>query len=278
MSEKLCCPWENLFYEPALLDSASGDADNNDTVDYYLSRIKSTETNILDIGCGTGRLTIPLAANGYQIYAVDRSSKVVDFFRHKLAHLNPELQERIYLDCLDIQTSKYQKPADVAIAVDDFLTHFLNEESLRNVLQNIALSLKPKGRFLTDLRGRSPSRMAIARQDLPKPMLFFGMVHQVATSKGDRSVAMRSVEDYDRDRQILSSNQIFEWILPDGTVEKSIYRTLRQRLYSEAELTNIAFEAGLELTLATKRLNPEQKPSFEAGVSLEFCKRKVQSK
>jgi hypothetical protein len=117
--------------------------------------------------------------------------------------------------------------------------------------------------------------MALAKQSLPKPMLFFGIVHQVVTSKGDRSVAMRCVEDYDQDRRILSSNQIFEWILPDGTVEKTIYRTLRQRLYSEAELaelTTIAFEAGLKLTSATKRLNPKQKPSFEEGVSLEFCK------
>ncbi|NEO44066.1 MAG: class I SAM-dependent methyltransferase [Moorea sp. SIO4A3] len=275
MQEKYCCPWEHLFYEPVLLDSASGDADSGDTVEYYQSALKSGEHRILDIGCGTGRLAIPLAQCNYEVHAVDCSPEMISFFQDKLKSFSQEghssLQDNLHLSSLDIVTSSYGKKVDVAIAVDDFLTHFLDKSSLRSALKNIALSLKLGGRFLTDLRGRSQERLAKASQAGAKPMLFFGIVHQVSTPSGNRSVAMRSAEDYDPHRQIMTSNQIFEWIAPDGTVERTVYRTLRQRLYHQEELEKIALDVGLRLVSVYKRLHPMQPASFTSGMSLEFC-------
>jgi SAM-dependent methyltransferase len=272
VSEELCCPWEQLFYEPALLDSASGDADSGETVEYYRSILKQGEIRVLDVGCGTGRLAIPLAADGYEVYAIDSSSDMVSFFQQKLARLDSELQRHIHLHHLNIQAQFYDGTLDVVIAVDDFLTHFLDGSSLRSTLKNICHSLKPGGRFLTDLRGRSQQRIATATQPFPKPMYFFGIVHQVPTLSGKRSAAMRSVENYDENKCILTSTQIFEWILPDGTVEKTIYRTLRQRLHRLEELAAAAEDVGLKLGLAHQRLNPLNKASYEEGMSLEFYK------
>ncbi|NMF63597.1 hypothetical protein DP113_09525 [Brasilonema octagenarum UFV-E1] len=270
VSEELCCPWEQLFYEPALLDSASGDADSGETVKYYCSILKQGEIRVLDVGCGTGRLAIPLAAQGHEVYAIDSSSDMVSFFQEKLAHLDSELQCRIHLHHLNIQSQFYDGSLDVAIAVDDFLTHFLDDSSLLSTLKNICYSLKPGGRFLTDLRGRSQQRIATATQPFPKPMHFFGIVHQVPTPFGKRSAAMRSVESYDENKRILTSTQIFEWILPDGTVEKTIYRTLRQRLHRLEQLAAAAEDVGLKLGLAHQRLNPLNEASYEEGMSVEF--------
>jgi SAM-dependent methyltransferase len=272
VSAALCCPWEQLFYEPALLDSASGDADGNGTVDYYRSIIKPEEIRVLDVGCGTGRLAIPLATDGYEVFAIDSSFEMVAFFQQKLLHLDREIQQRIHLQHLNIQSQICSGNLDVAIAVDDFLTHFLDEVTLGSALQNICHSLRPGGRFLTDLRSRSPQRLTTATQPLPKPMYFFGIVHQVPMPQGERSAAMRSIESYDEDQQILTSTQIFEWILPDGTVEKTVYRTLRQRLHSLATLTAAAQQVGLKLSLAQQRLSSRPGASPETGMSLEFHK------
>jgi SAM-dependent methyltransferase len=148
VSAALCCPWEQLFYEPALLDSASGDADGNGTVDYYRSIIKPEEIRVLDVGCGTGRLAIPLATDGYEVFAIDSSFEMVAFFQQKLLHLDREIQQRIHLQHLNIQSQICSGNLDVAIAVDDFLTHFLDEVTLGSALQNICHSLRPGGRFL----------------------------------------------------------------------------------------------------------------------------------
>lgn len=230
-------PWEALFYEPDLLETGAGDADSGDAVGFYTAATRGVG-RVLDIGCGAGRIAVPLAHAGCEVHAVDRSPRVLRYFRAKLAKL--PIRKRIKTALLDIRVRPYGSPVDAALAADDFLTHFLDEEALRLVLANIRASLRDGGRFFTDLRGKTAARLREAAAPLPRPWLSFGIVSGVRTKNGLRSAAMQSIETYDAKRRILTSDQRYDIVKPDGEVERSFYRTIRQRLWTVDDIARAA--------------------------------------
>lgn len=74
----------NLIYDGNIYDGM-----NTEIVDlpFYLRWLKKRKNgNILELCCGTGRLTIPLAQEGYNITGVDNNSsmfKKAKFIREK---------------------------------------------------------------------------------------------------------------------------------------------------------------------------------------------------
>ena len=47
-------------------------------INFYLQKASNIKGNILEIGCGTGRITIPLMENGANITGIDSSQKMID--------------------------------------------------------------------------------------------------------------------------------------------------------------------------------------------------------
>jgi ubiquinone/menaquinone biosynthesis C-methylase UbiE len=69
----------------------------------YLCRLKASGlvSKVLDLGCGTGRLTIPLAERGYEVHGTDINSDVIDLARdraqkgHVFAHFAVSRAEQL---------------------------------------------------------------------------------------------------------------------------------------------------------------------------------------
>ncbi|AUX34190.1 MULTISPECIES: class I SAM-dependent methyltransferase [Sorangium] len=263
-------PWEDDFFEPELLDAGAGDADIRETVHFYRSAVGDDVTRVLDIGCGTGRLSLPLAGDGHEVHAIDRSPRVLTFFRNKLKRAERGVRRQVKLSRLDIALRPYPERLDAALAVDDFLTLFLDEASLRAVLAHVRQSLSRGGRFCTDMRARSDDRLSTIAAPLPRPMLFFGIVQGVATPRGARSVAMRSIETYDESARVLTSEQLFEYIKPTGLVERSIYRTLRQRVWHPGEIAAAAEAEGFRVAALHARFDPRAQAGVASGASFDL--------
>ncbi len=260
-------PWEHLFYEPDLLDVGAGDADSGDAVGFYLSCVPAAGTRVLDVGCGSGRMAIPLARASCEVHAVDRSTRVLRYLRRKLAKL--DVRRRITVSTLDIRERPYRTELDAAIAADDFLTHFTGGDDVRAVLSHVRRSLRAGGRFFTDLRGKSEERLRDAAAPLPRPMMSFGIVSNVPTARGPRSAAMQSLETFDESRRLLRSDQRYDIVRPDGDVERSFYRTITQRLWTVEELAAAAPDARFAIE-ATARYRRDAPPTAAGGASLTF--------
>jgi|GEM_PF-7067669 len=58
------------------------DADNRDIlladIPFYLQRAKNLSGKVLELACGTGRITIPLAENGTEIWGLDYSNAMLN--------------------------------------------------------------------------------------------------------------------------------------------------------------------------------------------------------
>jgi SAM-dependent methyltransferase len=59
--------------------------ENPDDIPFYQQRIRSSEARILELGCGTGRVLVPLAEKCSRILGVDVSEAMLALCRRKLA-------------------------------------------------------------------------------------------------------------------------------------------------------------------------------------------------
>ena len=63
------------------------DSDNKDMlkddIDFYIDYANILDGKVLELGCGTGRITIPIASAGHQIWGLDVSEPMLDILREK---------------------------------------------------------------------------------------------------------------------------------------------------------------------------------------------------
>lgn len=102
---------------------------------------------VLEIGCGTGNVTIPLARLGYQITALDLSSNMLAIAEQKAREQGVNIQ----LIQQDMRQLELPGNFDLVISLCDSLNYILQESELRKVFQEVFELLEEKGLFVFDL-------------------------------------------------------------------------------------------------------------------------------
>ncbi len=98
----------------------------------------------LELGVGTGRLAIPLAATGVALHGVDASQKMLDRLRQKPGH------ERVTTSCGDMATDLPAGPFSlIFVAINTFFNLTTLDDQLR-CLRAVAARLGPQGVFVIE--------------------------------------------------------------------------------------------------------------------------------
>lgn len=66
-------------------------------VEFYVQEARRAGSPVLEIGCGTGRITLPVAQAGIEVTGIDISPAMLDVARKKLGALAPETRSRVKL-------------------------------------------------------------------------------------------------------------------------------------------------------------------------------------
>lgn len=64
-------------------------------LEFYLAEAKRAGSPVLELGCGTGRVTIPVAESGIDVVGLDLSEDMLSVARQKISRLGVEIQRRI---------------------------------------------------------------------------------------------------------------------------------------------------------------------------------------
>jgi SAM-dependent methyltransferase len=102
---------------------------------------------ILDLGCGAGRLAIELSAKGYIVTGVDNSPTML-----KIARRNAD-ERQVKLRLLRSQLSELKITGrfDAAYSVQDPFNYVLEEKELSNSLARLKSLLRPGGVLVVDI-------------------------------------------------------------------------------------------------------------------------------
>ena len=107
---------------------------------------KNKEAEILELCCGTGRLTIPIAKDGYSICGVDYTPSMLEQAKMKA------IEAELVIDFIeaDIRMLDLQEKFDLIFIPFNSIHHLYRNEDLFNALGCVRNHLKAGGLFLLD--------------------------------------------------------------------------------------------------------------------------------
>lgn len=134
----------DLIYDANVYDGM-----NNDLTDlkFYKKWLpKKKEARILELCCGTGRLTLPIAKDGYKISGVDITSSMLDQANAKA------LEAGLTIDFIkaDIRILDLPEKYDLIFIPFNSIHHLYQNDDLFQVFNVVKSHLKENGIFLLD--------------------------------------------------------------------------------------------------------------------------------
>jgi SAM-dependent methyltransferase len=132
-----------------------------DDVAFYTDLAAGAGPKLLEIGCGTGRVTLPLAQAGSHVTGVDASQAMLERCRLRLASAPARVAQRVTLARADVRELSEQAPFDHAMALIPLNTfaHFAKPEDRQRALAEVRAHLVAGGRLVLDLDQEGPRRL-----------------------------------------------------------------------------------------------------------------------
>lgn len=120
-------------------------------IPFYLEEAKAGGGPVLELGCGTCRLLIPLLSTGFDVNGLDASTAMLEVARQKRERLPAEAAKRLHLHHGDMREfSLGQQFGSIFIAFRSF-QHLLTPEAQRRSLVCVGRHLAANGKAIINL-------------------------------------------------------------------------------------------------------------------------------
>jgi SAM-dependent methyltransferase len=233
---------DSLFVRAYDVFSCGGFPQVAGDVEFYVSLAKNAGGPILELACGTGRITFVLAERGFDVTGVDISEGMLTIARRKAAQCPAAVRDRLTFVHQDM--TRLDLPGRFGLAFVPFRSfqHLLTVELQRKALSAIARHLEPNGRLALNLfdprldllLDTSPPPPEISAVD---PQTGHRFVAEVLRTRFDHLAQIR--RDVWRYREMNSARKL----LDDDTREMALRWTYRHELRHLLELCGFAVEA-----------------------------------
>jgi SAM-dependent methyltransferase len=221
-----------MISEAALLYDAHH-ARHTEDLAFWLGLAAAQGGPILELGCGSGRVLLPLARAGYAVFGLDLDFDVLESLKSRIAS-SPADRASIFQGdmaafCLGARFPLITMPCNTLST--------LSTKVLQNTLGNVQRHLAPGGLFAASL---------------PNPVLFEQLpevgeaeVEEIFTHPRSGNPVQAS-SSWDRSAQCFAMSWHYDHLLPDGTVHRSTVRA-RHNLSKVEDYTQSLRSAGLFL-------------------------------
>lgn len=235
-----------------------------DDVDAYVEYASRFGPRVLELGCGTGRILIPLACAGFTVTGVDSSGDMIAICRERLGYEPEDVQARVTVIQQDARDLHLQERFDLIIAPCNFLNYFTAPGDVEKVLARIREHLAPEGPFLLDNGVPDMEHM----RSVDGTTREFEFEHPLTGTTITYRITTRY--DFQSQREFTHLELVEEDILPLRFAEAD--ETLAYYLPSQVRAMLSA--AGFEIVGERGSLTEDVPVSEGGGEMVFFCKRK----
>jgi SAM-dependent methyltransferase len=116
-------------------------------VGFYLEEARRSGGPVVELGVGTGRIAVPIAAEGIRVIGVDSSRGMLDVCARRAALAGVEVDLRVG----DLRRPPVDERVPLVIVPFRSLLHMHTDEDRRAVLVSVRELLAPGGRFVFDV-------------------------------------------------------------------------------------------------------------------------------
>jgi SAM-dependent methyltransferase len=229
------------LYRPELYDIVTPASFRGDA-EWYRGKARETGGPVLELGAGTGRITLGIAQDGVLVHALDADPAMLNRLREKLADEPREVQERVQVSVGDMRMFTLGERFPLIIAPFRAFLHNLTEEDQLACLRRVREHLRPGGCFAFNVFHPSLEYMAHHTGALA------GVWRRAATFPlpGGGCVVRSESTRFDTPRQLLDSQHRFEEYGPDGVLIRTSVHQLHLAYLYPPDLRRLLHQAGFD--------------------------------
>lgn len=205
-------------------------------VPFYVEEAIKAGSPVLEIGCGTGRITFPIAQAGVSIIGLDRSPSMLAVARRKLIKLDPETQARIELNWGDMRDFSLDQRFNLIMIPFRAFMHLLTVEDQRQALTCIHTHLAEGGKVIFNI---FDPRLDIIVGHFGSHGTALKMDDEFIHPITQHRVIVWDTRQYDQEKQILAQYFIFEELDEDGKLVGKHYVPLNLRYSYRFEMQHL---------------------------------------
>lgn len=209
-------------------------------ISFILALAEHNRGPVLELGCGTGRLLLPLARAGYHVTGVDNSAAMLCLASQHLAREPTKVRDRVSLLAGDM-TRATLAPGTFALALVPYNTfmHLALAEATATI-QAIARQLRPGGRLFLDLA--NPFAVEQTTGDR-----LLSLERILTDPESGATVVVMAASQLQEAAQLLSINWLFDASpAGGGPVERTVVQ-VAYHLYYPHQIDLLFQEGGLQL-------------------------------
>ena len=216
-----------LLHDPRFYDAMYPSAGSNELA--FWRELASGGQPILEVGCGTGRLLLPLLEAGHAVHGLDLASAMLERLEQKLRVRG--LRSTLYL--ADARNFEVETHYQQVFWPFNGLAQLTTIDDLHACIRQVAAALTPGGRFAFDLT--NPDREVL----LTAPHTWA----EFKDPEGGGWVRVEDVPNFDPDTRIKTHHLSYRF---EASHELRT-QTLRLRQHTRAELETLLLCEGFEI-------------------------------
>jgi SAM-dependent methyltransferase len=211
-------------------------------IEFFRAAARRTGGPILDVGCGTGRVSIPLAADGWEVVGLDRSVPMLALAEGRRAGQPNEVAGRLRFVEADLTDFDLGRTFALIVVPSRVFQFLLTPEAQRSGLAALQRHLAPGGELVLDL---FDPRLDLCLPDARPPAGDVDLVTHPITGNDVRVQRLERVNDAVR--------QVFEEVWESTEVDaagrrlRSLRETLSLRWTYRWEMRHLLELSGFEV-------------------------------
>ncbi|MFS0780688.1 class I SAM-dependent methyltransferase [Bacillus sp. 1P06AnD] len=194
---------------------------------------KEEEGAIIDLACGTGRMTLPMASLGYRIIGVDRHKTMLEAAKSKAEEAGLAI-EWVRQDCTSLHLTA---PSHFMYSVGNSFQHFLTNDDQDELLKSVNRHLYMNGTFIFDTRFPS-------REELMQPPT---EEYWKSYTDAGMTVDVYTVSEYDDLEQIQHYITIRKYCDAAGMILRESRTSIKLRYTYPKEMERLLKNHGFEI-------------------------------
>lgn len=188
---------------------------------------------VLELGCGNGRVSIPLARAGLQVVGVDMYAPMLAAAHKRLAAEPGEVRQRVRLEQGDMREFDPGIEMGCAVIPANTFSVLLTLEDQERTLACIRSRLKPSGRLAFDLRLFATDWLKGRHETEPL---------RRTSADGGVDFTEERVFEFDPDRRVISGTNVYTFHKPEGLGR--VVERVSGRVLSQAEVEEVLQGSG----------------------------------
>lgn len=191
-----------------------------------------SEGLMLDLGCGTGKLTRLLAKAGFDMIGVDNAEEMLEIAR-EAGYEDENVPDILYL-LQDMREFELYGTVRAVVSICDSMNYILEEEDLLTVFKLVNNYLDPKGLFIFDLNTIYKYRELLGE----------------TTISENREEGSFIWDNYFDEEEQINEYDLTLFIREEGDLYRKYEETHYQRAYELETVKNLIEQAGMEFVAA----------------------------